>query len=134
MQSGIVYEKKNYRVWFWFLLFNNEIITATKQKAILFCNASVNLVIRLKVSNVWTDLNGSFGISQTISFLFAYKNPSFPGILFHAMISAAVRTPYLRACLNQSRAPLTRKLLFNMSARTIVTTAEVPKVCYCSLF
>ena len=50
------------------------------------------------------------------------------------MISAAVRTPYLRACLNQSRAPLTRKLLFNMSARTIVTTAEVPKVCCYSFF
>ncbi|KAI9269314.1 Aldehyde/histidinol dehydrogenase [Phascolomyces articulosus] len=48
------------------------------------------------------------------------------------MIRAAVRTPYLRACLNQSRAPLTTK--FIMSTRTIQTTAEIPKLSDPSLF
>ncbi|KAI8143384.1 Aldehyde/histidinol dehydrogenase [Fennellomyces sp. T-0311] len=49
------------------------------------------------------------------------------------MIRAAIRTPYLRACLNPSRSPITRK--FTMSApKAFVATAEIPKLSDPSLF
>ncbi|KAI9492939.1 Aldehyde/histidinol dehydrogenase [Zychaea mexicana] len=50
------------------------------------------------------------------------------------MIRAAVRTPYIRACLNQTRTPLARKFIMSNATRSFVSSVEIPKLSDSSLF